>query len=52
MDIGVKLYRSVPYRIVAKELNVPAYHNIGIALRSQKFSSLEARRFLAYLPYR
>lgn len=30
------ILRRVPYRIVAKELNVPAYRNIGLALRSKK----------------
>ena len=30
------ILKRVPYRIVAKELDVPAYRNIGIAFRSQK----------------
>lgn len=41
-----------PYRIVVKELEIPAYRNIGIAMRSQKELSLAAKRFLVYLPYR
>ena len=42
----------VPYRIVAKELDVPAYRKIGIALRSKKNASLAVKRFLEYLQYR
>lgn len=46
------ILRRVPYRIVAKELNVPAYRNIGLALRSKKTASLAVKRFLEYLEYR
>lgn len=46
------ILRRVPYRIAAKELDVPAYRNIGIALRSRKTASLAVKRFLEYLPYR
>ena len=46
------ILKRVPYRIVAKELNVPAYRDIGIALRSKKTASLAVRRFLEYLNYR
>lgn len=46
------ILKRVPYRIVAKELDVPAYRKIGIALRSQKTASLAVKRFLEYLPYR
>lgn len=41
-----------PYRIVAKELNVSAYRNICLALRSKKTASLAVKRFLEYLEYR
>lgn len=46
------ILKRVLYRIVAKELDVPAYRKIGIALRSKKTASLAVRRFLEYLPYR
>ncbi|MGI6218037.1 MAG: LysR family transcriptional regulator [Coriobacteriales bacterium] len=38
-----------PYRIVAKELDVPAYRNIGLALRERKTAPLAVKRFLEYL---
>lgn len=46
------ILKRVPYRIVAKELDVPAYRKIGIALRNKKTASLAVKRFLEYLPYR
>ena len=46
------ILKRVPYRIVAKELEVPAYRKIGIALRSKKTASLAVKRFLEYLQYR
>ncbi|MDU9375665.1 HTH-type transcriptional activator CmpR [Methanocorpusculaceae archaeon Sp1] len=46
------ILRRVPYKIVAKELNVPAFRNIGIALRDTKTASLAVKRFLEYLKYR
>ena len=46
------ILKRVPYRIVAKELDVPAYRKIGIALRSKKSASLAVKRFLDYLQYR
>lgn len=46
------ILKRVPYRIVAKELDVPAYRKIGIALRSKKNASLAVKRFLDYLQYR
>lgn len=46
------ILKRVPYRIVAKELDVPAYRKIGIALRSKKTASLALKRFLDYLQYR
>ena len=46
------ILRRVPYRILAKELDVPAYRDIGLALRSKKSCSLAVKRFLEYLPYR
>jgi DNA-binding transcriptional LysR family regulator len=46
------ILRRVPYRIVTKELDVPAYRNIGIALRDKKSASPAVKRFLQYLPCR
>lgn len=46
------ILKRVPYRIIAKELDVPACRDIGLALRSRKNASLAVKRFLEYLPYR
>ena len=44
------ILQRVPYRIVAKELEKPAYRNIGIAMRSRRHLPSAAKRFLGYLP--
>ena len=46
------ILKRIPYRIVAKELDVPAYRTIGLALRDKKSASLAIKRFMEYLPYR
>lgn len=46
------ILKRTPYKIVAKELDVPAYRNIGLALRNKKTASLAVKRFLDYLHYR
>ena len=46
------ILKRVPYRILAKELDVPAYRNIGVALRERKTAPLVVKRFLEYLQYR
>ena len=46
------ILKRIPYRIVAKELDVPAYRNIGLALREKRSASLAVKRFLEYLKYR
>lgn len=46
------ILKRVPYKIIAKELDVPAYRNIGLALRNKKTASLAVKRFLDYLQYR
>ena len=46
------ILKRVPYKIVAKELDVSAYRNIGLALKSKKNASLAVNRFLDYLQYR
>ncbi len=35
-----------------KELDVPAYRDIGLAMRDRKSASLAVKRFLEYLDYR
>ncbi len=46
------ILKRTPYHIVTKELEVPAYRNIGLALRDRKSASLAVKRFLDYLQYR
>ncbi len=46
------ILKRVPYKIIAKELDIPAYRNIGLALRNKKNASLAVKRFLDYLQYR
>lgn len=46
------ILKRMPYRILAKELDVPVYRNIGIALKDKKTASLAVKRFLDYLDYR
>lgn len=46
------ILKRVPYRIIAKELDVSAYRSIGLALRDKETASLAVKRFLDYLPYR
>ena len=46
------ILRRVPYRIVIKELEVPACRRICLALRDKKTASLAVKRFLDYLPCR
>lgn len=46
------ILQRVPYKIITKELEVPAYRNIGIAMRNTKTTSLAVKKFLDYLDYR
>jgi DNA-binding transcriptional LysR family regulator len=46
------ILHRIPYQIIAKELEVPAFRNIGIAMREQKSISLAAKSFLEYLSFR
>lgn len=46
------ILRRIPYQIVAKELEVPAFRNIGIAMREKESLSLAVKRFLEYLEHR
>ncbi|NLB08583.1 MAG: LysR family transcriptional regulator, partial [Clostridiales bacterium] len=44
--------KRVPYRLVLKELDVPAARDIGLVLKDKKTASLAVKRFLDYLHYR
>lgn len=46
------ILKRIPYRIVEKELDVPAYRKIGLAFRDKKSVSLSVERFMEYLQYR
>lgn len=46
------ILKRVPYRIVAKELTVPVYRSIVLAIRDKKTASIALKRFLDYLDYR
>lgn len=43
------ILKRIPYKIVAKPLEIPAYREIGIALKSSSTASLAVRRFMEYL---
>ena len=42
------ILRRIPYRILTKPIDVPAFRNIGLAFRSRKSLSLAAERFVEY----
>ncbi|MCH1983507.1 LysR family transcriptional regulator [Ruminococcus sp. OA3] len=44
--------QRVPYRIVIKELEIPAYRKIGLAMRDKKSAPLAVKRFLDYIDCR
>lgn len=46
------IVNRLPYRIVAKELNVPAYRDIGVALRSTRTAPVAVKRFMEYIRFR
>ena len=43
------IMKRIPYRIVAKPLDVRAFRTIGIALKDKKTASLAVKRFLEYM---
>lgn len=45
------ILKRIPYNILIKELDVPAYRNIGVGLKDKKTASLAVKRFLKYLDY-
>ncbi len=46
------ILQRIPYKIIAKELEIPSFRTIGVAMRERKLLSLAAKRFLGYLQYR
>lgn len=46
------ILKRIPYRVVLKELDVPAYRKIGFVMRDKKNTSLAVKRFVEYLHYR
>lgn len=46
------IMRRIPYRIVKKELEIPAYRKIGLVLKNSKTASLAVKCFMKYLQYR
>lgn len=46
------ILKRMPYRVVAKELDVPAVRNIGLALRDKKNASIAVKKFMEYLQFR
>lgn len=46
------ILKRIPYKVISKELEVPAFRSIGIAMREEKSLSLAAKRFLEYLSLR
>ena len=43
------ILKRISYKIIIKELDVPAYRNIAVALRDIKTVSLAVKKFLDYL---
>lgn len=46
------ILKRISYKIVIKELDIPAYRNIAIAMRNKKTLSLAVKKFMEYLQYR
>ncbi len=46
------ILRRIPYNIVAKELEVPAYRQIGLILRDKKTTSVAVKKFMEYIKYK
>ena len=43
------ILRRIPYKIITKELDVPAYRNIGFVFRDKKTLSLAVKKFMEYI---
>ncbi|MFD2370864.1 LysR family transcriptional regulator [Brevibacillus sp. GCM10020057] len=46
------ILQRIPYQIVVKELDVPAYRKIVFAMKDKESAPLVVKRFFDYLPYR
>lgn len=46
------ILKRTPYHIIKKQLNVPAFRNIGLAFRDRKSAPTAVKRFVEYLDYR
>ena len=46
------ILKRIPYNIIFRELDVPAYRDIGLVLRSKKNTSPAVKKFMDYLQYR
>lgn len=46
------ILKRTPYRVVIRELDVPAYRELGIARKSEEITSLALQRFLEYTSFR
>lgn len=46
------ILKRIPYKLVLRELDVPAVRNIGWTVRSRKTMSLAVQKFTQYLKYR
>lgn len=46
------ILQRVPYRILDKSLDVPAYRDIGFVVKSMDNASLAVKRFVSYLKFR
>lgn len=46
------ILQRIPYKILSKELEVPAHRKIGIVMKDSKTVSLAVKRFLDYIQYR
>ena len=41
------ILKRIPYKIITKELDIPAYRNIGLDVRNKKTLSLAAKKNLS-----
>lgn len=46
------ILKRIPYHVVTKKLDVPAYREICLALKDRNTASVAVKRFLDYLDYR
>ena len=46
------MLRRIPYHVVVKPFDYPAYRMIGLAMKNRKTASAAVKRFIEYLDYR